>query len=60
MATNVAEYDRATRPGDGTIAKEEWAALSDQMLSLKYFHAEGDVADALKVIDCLEDCVRAL
>ena len=31
VATMVAEYDRARRPVDGTIAKEEWSALSDQM-----------------------------
>ena len=60
VATMVAEYDRARRPVDGTIAKEEWSALSDQMPFFKYFDAEGDVLDALKPIDCPEGCIRAL
>ena len=60
VATMVAEYDRARRPVDGTTAKEEWLALSDQMPSFKYFDAEGYVLDALRRIDSPEDCVRAL
>ena len=60
VATMVAEYDSASRPVDGTIAKEEWAALSHRMPSFKYFDAEGDATDPLTVIVLPEDCVRAL
>ena len=60
VATMVAEYDCAKRRVDGTIAKEQWASLSDQMPSFKYADAEGDVTVPLKVIDRSEDCVRAL
>ena len=56
----VEAYNLARRPVDGTFAKKEWLALSEQLPLFEYDDSEGDVQDPLSPIDCSAGCARAL